>query len=665
MKVQLLLILTLNFISSHSFSKELPGKKCNKQPNRNEVLQPGRLDYIKPEMRQVKKGKFFVDQQTGLCVKRITDHKNEPPETFARIDYARRQAFNADSSLILVYSMSGYWHLYNAKSGRYYKQLNGPTTDAELYWDPVKPQIIYYTAPYGGLKIHELNVRNNQSRVVADFRNRLPWRDAARVWTKSEGRPSADGRYWGFQVETEDYQPLGLLTWDKEKDSVIATWDFSMHQAGRPDHTSMSPSGEYIVASWNESKLGTMAFTKDFRRRVKLHHKSEHSDLVLLPNGHDAYVSIDYQSNGGPVFMVEIQTGERTNLFDSYINGTVSAFHFSGTAYKKPGWVLISSYGSYADKPKHWLHERIFAIDLSLPSQVYTLANHHSAGSDYWTEPHATVNQDFSKVVFNSNLGKKPETDIDIYQIEIPKFAKLAKKKSHSSKKVDESHSKFNRDKVRAFNALEDSKILFVGNTLTGHFDIPKLLKKMAEEKEIKLTVDTEIYGGKYFKDHYERISTAQKIKSGNYNIVVLQGGEYGAISDTDGFFKYGGLLGDMVRDSNKELVYYMTWHHRDYFKTEAELVKKNYMKLANKKNDFLVPVGIAFAKVTAEHPDIELFFDGTYQNQNGAYLSALMFYAYLFKQDPLELDFNAEIDSNNARIFKRVVKQVLEEYQR
>jgi hypothetical protein len=60
----------------------------------------------------------------------------------------------------------------------------------------------------------------------------LPWSTAARVWTKSEGSPSADGRYWGFQVETSNFEPLGLMVWDRHTDAILGTWDFAEHGAG-------------------------------------------------------------------------------------------------------------------------------------------------------------------------------------------------------------------------------------------------------------------------------------------------------------------------------------------------------------------------------------------------------------------------------------------------
>ncbi|MNU05840.1 hypothetical protein D3C72_2507930 [compost metagenome] len=51
---------------------------------------------------------------------------------------------------------------------------------------------------------------------------------------------------------------------------------------------------------------------------------------------------------------------------------------------------------------------------------MYTLAHHRSTRESYWTSPVASVNRDFTRVVFNSNWGVKSQTDVDAYVVEIP-----------------------------------------------------------------------------------------------------------------------------------------------------------------------------------------------------------------------------------------------------
>ena len=162
-----------------------------------------------------------------------------------------------------------------------------------------------------------------------------------------------------------------------------------------------------------------MAYSRDFTSQRKLLAKSEHSDIALDAKGDDIYVSVDYSSNAGDVFMMNLRTGTRTVLFPSYVNGTATAFHFSGKAYKKPGWVVISSYGDYGSSGRQWMHRKVMAVQLAANPVIYNLAHHRSAVGDYWGEPQASVSRDFSRVVFNSDWGGGG-TDIDAYMLALP-----------------------------------------------------------------------------------------------------------------------------------------------------------------------------------------------------------------------------------------------------
>jgi hypothetical protein len=363
------------------------------------------------------KGMPFADQWYDTCVVRVTDHANEPPVGFARNDYSRRQPFNADSSKFLVYSHNGFWHLYDAESLAYIKQLSGPGGDAEPQWHPTNPDLLYYLPTNGGMHVYELNVVTDQRRTVGNFTGRLPWAGAVHVWTKSEGSPSADGRYWGFMVDDGSWNSLGLFTWDMQTDTILGTYATG---GDRPDHVSMSLTGQYLVASWGSTR-GTVSFSRDFSTSRQLQSRTEHSDLALDTNGDDVYVSVDYAISG-QVFMTNLRTGVRTNLFATYIDGTATALHISGKAANRPGWVLVSTYAPHlpAGATKKWLHDKIFAVALKANPRILNIAHHHGRAAGYWTEPHAAVNRDFTKILFNSNWETSSGTDIDAYLVELP-----------------------------------------------------------------------------------------------------------------------------------------------------------------------------------------------------------------------------------------------------
>lgn len=353
------------------------------------------------------------------CEVRVTDHTSDGTSGFSRNDYSRRQAFNTDNTKLLTYSYDGSWHLYDAVTYKHLSRLSGPAADAEPQWSATDPNVLYYLPTNGvGMKVYELNVSTGASKVVGDLGARLKakWPGAFAAWTKSEGSPSADGRYFCFMVDNSSWGSVGVVTWDRVTDTILGTYNTN---GDRPDHVSMSPSGNYCVVS-GDSARGTVAFSRDFSSQRMILNKSEHSDLAIDANGDDVYVAVDYQSNNGDLFMVNLRTGARTALFGTYVNGTATALHVSGKAFRKPGWVVVSTYGDYGSAGKQWLHRKVMAVQLAANPKIYNLAHHRTSENGYWTTPVASVNRDFSKVVFNSNWASGSSMDVDAYMVNIP-----------------------------------------------------------------------------------------------------------------------------------------------------------------------------------------------------------------------------------------------------
>lgn len=371
------------------------------------------------------------------CVARVTNNDPNSRQPYLRSDYSRRQAFNADSSYMLLNAGNGFWHLYDARNLTHLKVLNGPAGDAEPQWHPTNPNVLWYLNRYGwGMEIHQLDVQTNRPTGVVRMAPQVKalWPAADTAWTRSEGSPSADGRYWCFQAENSaTWQTLGAFTWDMQEQRIVGS--ISLNE--RPDHVSMSPGGKYCVIS-SDGRMGTRAYSRDFKTPhpagngntwLQLLSKSEHSDIARLAGGSDAYVAVDYSS--GDVFSTNLDTGRRISLFSIYPGRTATAVHISGKAYKQPGWALISTYGEYSPddmsaslrntSQQQWLHRKMFAISLDGKNTVRPIAHvdstiHDGDGVDnYWAEPQATVNQDFTRMLFNSTWNGRSDDDVETW----------------------------------------------------------------------------------------------------------------------------------------------------------------------------------------------------------------------------------------------------------
>ena len=357
----------------------------------------------------------------GTCLVRLTDGNR-------RVAYSRRQAFNSDGSKFFLHSFqdANYWYIYDTATGKLDKKLPDNIQGAaiEPNWHPTNPDLLFYMHETGvGMKIYQINVKTNEITTDSDLttavRALYPTADVAS--TKAEGSPSADGRYWCLMARSSSsWQTFGIFTWDREQKRIIGHLDLTADIA--PDHVSTSPSGKYCVVSSDKDGFGTRAYRTDFRAKysdtistqyLQLLHRSEHSDLAIMKNGHDAYVAVDYSVKGnGNVFFVDLETGERTDLFTTYGysgSGAGNAIHLSGRGFNKPGWALYSSYGEYGNN--QWLFKKIFAFSLEKNSQIRHIAYTRTQVPDYWAEPHATVNKDFTRILFNSTWGSASLSD--------------------------------------------------------------------------------------------------------------------------------------------------------------------------------------------------------------------------------------------------------------
>ena len=366
-----------------------------------------------------------------------------------RSDYSRRNSFNCDNTLFLTYRKDGYWFVNDAKTLKPIGDaLPSMATDCEPIWSESDPHLLWALPPYGeGCKLYEINVDTRKVVKTYELADRIKafWPDAGRCWTKSEGAPSRDGRYWCWIIETVAYEVRGIIVYDRVEDKIIAHMDASV----KPDHTSMTPSGKYAIISWAYNEpLGTRAYTRNLTDKhpaatgndpyIKLHTQSEHSDIAITKDGREVYVAADYTGNNGQLFMCDVETGARTNLLYMYDQGTATAYHISAKCFNTPGYVVVSTYaehlGTDGDSNNlrnqslmQWYHRKVFVMSLEASPTYKILC---WADSDrrkewpnndgYWAEPQATVNNNLTRIMFNSSMNSMSVNDIETFMVALP-----------------------------------------------------------------------------------------------------------------------------------------------------------------------------------------------------------------------------------------------------
>ena len=363
---------------------------------------------------------------------RTADLSQGDPSPGLKNEYSRVQSFNADGSRILVRGIEATWYLYDAKTLQPLAEL--PLRD-EPRWDASDPDLIYFTVP-DEIQLMSYNVQTAEQTLVHDFADDFPGQTVAYVWTRYEGSPSLDGRYWGLIANDQEGAALAFLVYDRQTDQVIAKRDMrgvSGVEEGI-DHVTISPLGNYFMASFEHSceqgqlgddanPCGLMVYDRNLTNGRSLLRIIGHYDPALDGEGREVIIFQDIDQDN--ISLLDLATGTVTPLWPIDFSHTGIGFHFSGCAFQRPGWALVSTYTGGYPTDFTWMDDQVFAVELKAGGRVLRLAHTHSLVDesqehDYWAEPHASVNRDFTRVVFTSNWGRSGTGEVEMFLIELP-----------------------------------------------------------------------------------------------------------------------------------------------------------------------------------------------------------------------------------------------------
>jgi len=374
----------------------------------------------------------FRDPVFGSCLVRVTDRHTDlsTDDTSAGLknEYSRVQSFNADGSLILVRGIEATWYLYSAATLRPLGQL---PIDIDPRWSATDPNIIFFSSE---TRLISYNTQTGETAAVHEFANDLPGKNAM-VWTRYEGSPSFDGRYWGLMAQDENWLVSFHIIYDLETDAVLATRDLRdwPDDERSADSVTISPLGDYFLAYMDKycdyGQLGTdahpcglMVYDRNLQNGRGLLRLIGHSDTALDSQGREVVVYQDIDTDN--IAMLDLESGVVTPLWPIDFSHTPIGLHISGRAFQRPGWALISTHdgdpASYT-----WMDDQVFAIELEPGGRVVRLAHTHSLVDesmehDYWAEPQASVNQDFTRILFTTNWGRSGSGEVEMFMIELP-----------------------------------------------------------------------------------------------------------------------------------------------------------------------------------------------------------------------------------------------------
>lgn len=215
---------------------------------------------------------------------------------------------------------------------------------------------------------------------------------------------------------------------------------------------------------------------------------------------------------------------------------------------------------------------------------------------------------------------------------------------------ISPAHSQMNHTQKR---------VLFVGNSYTYQWNLPQQVAAMSEESGDNLFIRQSTAGGVNWGQHWrgeKGLTTLEKIRTGDYDIVILQNHSMRTIAAPDSMMIYGKRLAQEIRQSGAQAMLYMTWS-REWNPLMIETIEKIYTELGEYIQAFVVPVGRIWDDAKKLRPSLDLYqSDGSHQTPAGMYIAACAFYSALTGKSPIGLSpRNSMKDINGETVYLNI----------
>ena len=224
--------------------------------------------------------------------------------------------------------------------------------------------------------------------------------------------------------------------------------------------------------------------------------------------------------------------------------------------------------------------------------------------------------------------------------------------------------------------SLDTVKVLFIGNSFTFANDLPLTFSQLATKAGKKVLVDNSTFGGYTLEMHLQNATTIQKIYSQKWDYVVLQ--EQSQIPSfiperETMMYPFAVSLDSLIHDNSpcSRTVFFMTWAHKngdqglpvgsDTYEDMQQRLRSGYMTIADSLNAAVAPCGWAWRQLRQNYPSLELYSSDNYHpNENGTYLAACTFYASIFSQSAVGINYTGNVTASDALIFQNTASQIV-----
>lgn len=216
------------------------------------------------------------------------------------------------------------------------------------------------------------------------------------------------------------------------------------------------------------------------------------------------------------------------------------------------------------------------------------------------------------------------------------------------------------------FSSTNSTRVLFIGNSLTIRNDLPDMFASMSSNAGNPVVVRMEALAGRTFQYHASATATSTAMEEfDDWDAIVLQEQSsffsYPTWKYVSTSIPYARTLYEMARERSTRVILFQTWAYRggnpsyltglndDFFSMQDRISSGyNYasdalQELRRDTTDAAIvvaPVGESFRSVFAGYQTKLYELDWKHPQPLGTYLAASVFYATIFQQSPVKINY-------------------------
>lgn len=173
-------------------------------------------------------------------------------------------------------------------------------------------------------------------------------------------------------------------------------------------------------------------------------------------------------------------------------------------------------------------------------------------------------------------------------------------------------------------------RVLFIGNSYTSYNDLPKVVTELGGASATPVSAEAVLVDGSTLAEHWNRPGAKEKISTGKFDAVVLQGQSLEALDGDIDFDVFARRFGEHTKTAVARAVWFATWARGPGAppslrgEANANRIERAYTSVALATGGQIARVGAAFYEAQVRLPAVQLYLqDQSHPTREGTLLAA------------------------------------------